>query len=128
MMMHRDGPYSSAWIAEAGLLLTKEQAARIRILEEKYTRQFEPFQARLSETGKELKAEWLKPQPDRRRIEAHQGEVSRLHERIREKLAERRAEVLEILTAAQRARLEETEQRRDMRHDQIRFRLKEERR
>jgi len=26
MMMHRDGPYSSAWIAEAGLLLTKEQA------------------------------------------------------------------------------------------------------
>ena len=128
MMVHREGPYSAAWIAEAGLRLTEAQADRIRTLEEKWTRQIEPLQARLVDTGKELKVEWLKPEPDRRRIEALQAEVSRLHESMREKLAGRRAEALEVLTPAQRLRLEEAEQRRDMRHDRIRFRLNRERR
>jgi len=128
MMVHREGPYSAAWIVEAGLRLTEEQADRIRALEEKWTRQIEPLQDRLYETGKELKAEWLKPQPDRHRIGALQGEVSRLHERMREKLAGRRAETLEVLTPAQQERLEGAEQRRDVYHDRIRFRLNRERR
>ena len=91
-------------------------------------RQFEPLQARLFETGKELKAEWLQREPDRRKIEALQGEVAKLQERIREKLAARRAEALEILSAEQRVRLDEAEQRRDVRHDRIRFRSTRERR
>jgi len=128
MMVHRDGPYSAVWIAETGLRLTEEQADRVRVLEEKWTRQIEPLQDRLYETGKELKTEWLKPQPDRRRIEILQGEVSRLHESMREKLAGRRAETLEILTPAQQERLEGAEQRRDVYHDRIRFRLNRERR
>lgn len=128
MMVHRDGPYSAAWIADAGLTLTPGQAARIRILEEKYAQQFEPLQIRIFDTAKELKAEWLRPEPDRRRIEVLQSEVSRLHERMREKLAGRRAEALEVLTPTQRARVEEAEQRRDVRHDRIRFRPTRERR
>jgi Spy/CpxP family protein refolding chaperone len=128
MVVHRDGPYSAAWIADAGVSLTTDQRARIRTLEEKYVRQFEPLQTRLFETGKELKTEWLKTEPDRRKIEALQGEVAKLHGRIREKLADRRAEALEILSAEQRARLDEAEQRGDMRHDRIRFRSTEERR
>jgi Spy/CpxP family protein refolding chaperone len=128
MMVHREGPYSAAWIAEAGLRLTEAQADRIRTLEEKWARQIEPLRARLVDTGKELKVEWLKPEPDRRRIEVLQAEVSRLHESMREKLAGRRAEALEVLTPAQQARLEEAEQRRDLHHDRIRFRLNRERR
>lgn len=128
MMVHQDGPYSAGWIASAGVSLTMDQTVRIRMLEEKYVRQFEPLQARLFETGKELKAEWLKTEPDRRKIEALQGEVAKLHERIREKMADRRAEALEILSAEQRARLDEAEQRRDVRHDRIRFRSTKERR
>ena len=128
MMVHRDGPYSAAWIAAAGVTLAADQTARIRSLEEKYARQFEPLQARLYETGKELKTEWLQREPERRRIEALQGEVAKLHERIREKMAEHRAEALDILSAEQQARLEEAEQRRDVRHDRIRFRLTRERR
>lgn len=128
IMGHREGPCSAAWLAEAGLRLTEGQTARIRILEQKWTRQIEPDQNRLYETGKELKTEWLRPEPDRHRIEALQGEVSRLHERMREKLAGRRAEALEVLTPAQRERLEEAERRRDVRHDRIRFRLNRERR
>jgi len=128
MMVHREGAYSAAWIAEAGLTLTTGQTARIRALEERWTRQIEPLQARLYQTGKKLKTEWLRPEPDRRRIEALQGEVSRLHEQFREKLSERRAEALEVLTAEQRERVEEAEQRRDVRHDRIRFRPTRERR
>jgi Spy/CpxP family protein refolding chaperone len=128
MMVHREGPYSAAWIAEAGLRLTEEQAGRIRTLEEKWTRQIVPLQDRLYKKGQELKAEWLKPEPDRRRIETLQGEVSRLHESMRERLAGRRAEALEVLTPAQRVRLVEAEQRRDVYRDRIRFRLNRERR
>jgi|GEM_PF-1573622 len=128
MMLHRDGPYSVSWITDAGLTVTTEQATRIRTLEEKYTRQFEPLQARLLETGKALKIEWLKLSPDQRRIAALQGELSRLHKQLLEKMSERRAEALEVLNAEQRERAEEAEQRRDMHHDRIRFQMIKDRR
>jgi Spy/CpxP family protein refolding chaperone len=128
MSIHKDGPYSAEWIAAAGLNLTAEQNARIRTMEEKWTRQFEPLQSRWYETRKELKAEWLKTEIDRRRIDVLQDEVAGLRERMREKIADRRAEVLEILTAEQRARVEDAEQIRDVYHNWIWYRTTRERR
>jgi len=127
-MVHREGPYSAAWIATAGLPLTTEQTRRIRILAEKYAQQFEAIQARLLEMGKELKTEWLKMRPDRRRIETLQGEVSRLQKQFLEKMSEHHAMALEVLTVEQRVRLEAAEQRYNARHDRIQFRQTRERR
>ncbi len=122
MMVGRDSPYSAAWLDEVGLNLTADQDDRLRTLDEKWMRQVEPLQDRMRETGKALKSEWLKLEPDRRRTEALQGEVFRLREQMREMRAGRRAEALKVLTAEQRSRLEETEQRRSVRHDRVRYR------
>jgi Spy/CpxP family protein refolding chaperone len=103
MMGYGNGYDCSSLMANAKLKLTVEQAARIRALDEKYAQEIEPIRERLYGKGQELKAEWLQAEPDRGRIEALQGEAVQLQERMREKLAADRADVLKVLTPEQQA-------------------------
>lgn len=103
MMGYGKGYDCSSLTANAKLKLTAEQAARIRALDEKYAQEIEPIREQLYGKGRELKAEWLQTEPDRGRIEALQGEAAKLQERIREKLAADRADVLKVLTPEQQA-------------------------
>jgi Spy/CpxP family protein refolding chaperone len=98
--------------ANGKLRLTAEQVDRLRALDEKYAQEIEPIREQLYDKGRELKAEWLKPEPDRGRIEILQGEVAKLRERMRAPLAAHRAEVLKVLTLRQRAHLPDDGPRR----------------
>ena len=95
----------SALTSNAKLILTGEQVARIRAIDEKYGREIRPIREQLYSKGRELKAEWLQTEPDRDRIEVMQGEATMLRERMRAKLAAHRTEVLKVLTLEQRAHL-----------------------
>jgi Spy/CpxP family protein refolding chaperone len=98
--------------ANAKLKLTTEQVAQIRALDDKYEREIEPIREQLYKKGRELKAEWLQPNPDLDRIEILQGEVAKLREQMRAPLAAQRAEVLKVLTLEQRAHLPDDGPRR----------------
>jgi Spy/CpxP family protein refolding chaperone len=91
--------------ANAKLKLTKEQADRLRALDEKYAQELDPIREQLYDKGRELKAEWLQTEPNRSRIEILQGEAAKLQERMRAPLAAHRAEVLKVLTLEQRAQV-----------------------
>ncbi|MEI7671362.1 MAG: periplasmic heavy metal sensor [Deltaproteobacteria bacterium] len=91
--------------ANSKLKLTAEQTDRLRALDDKYKQEIEPIREQLYDKGQELKAEWLKPEPDRDRIEALQGDAAKLREQMRAPLEARRAEVLKVLTLEQRAHL-----------------------
>jgi Spy/CpxP family protein refolding chaperone len=93
----------SSLTANGKLRLTAEQVDRLRALDDKYGQEIEPIREQLYDKGRELKAEWLKPEPDRDRIEALQGAAAKLREQMRAPLAAHRAEVLEVLTLQQRA-------------------------
>ena len=93
----------SSLSANAKLKLTAEQAARIRTLDEKYAQEIEPIREQFYDKGRELKSEWLQKEPDRGKIKALQGEVAKLRERMREKMAGHRADVLKVLTPEQQA-------------------------
>jgi Spy/CpxP family protein refolding chaperone len=88
--------------ANAKLKLTTEQVAQIRALDDKYEREIEPIREQLYGKGRELKAEWLQPEPNRGRIEILQGEAVMLRERLRAALAAQRVEVIKVLTLEQR--------------------------
>ena len=103
MMGYGKGYDCSSLTANAKLKLTAEQVARLRALDEKYAQEIEPIREQLYNKGHELKAEWLQTTPDRGRIEALQGDVAKLRERMRAPLAAHRAEVLKVLTLEQRA-------------------------
>ena len=103
MMGYGDGYDCSSLTANAKLLLTAEQAARIRALDEKYGQEIEPIREQLYNKGRELKSEWLQTEPDCGKIEILHGETARLRERMRAKLAAHRSDVLKILTLEQRA-------------------------
>jgi Spy/CpxP family protein refolding chaperone len=108
MMGYGRGYDCSSLEANAKLKLTAEQAARISALDEKYAREIDPIHEQLYSKGRELKAEWLQPNPDRGRIEILQGEVAKLWERMRAPLAAHRAEVLKVLTMEQRAHVRDS--------------------
>jgi len=95
--------YGTSLSKDLKLKLTAEQAARIRALDEKYAQESAPIREQLYSRGLELKAEWLQTAPDRGKIEALQGEVAKLHERMQAKMAAYRADVLKELTPEQRA-------------------------
>ena len=103
MMSYGNGYDCSSLTANVKLKLTAEQATQIRALDEKYGQEIEPIREQLYSKGRELKAEWLQTEPDRGKIEALQGEATKLHERMRAPLAAHRAEVLNVLTLKQRA-------------------------
>jgi Spy/CpxP family protein refolding chaperone len=103
MMGYGKGYDCSSLTANAKLKLTEEQAARIRDLDEKYAQEIEPILEQLYSKGRELKSEWLQKEPDRGKIKALQGEAAKLRERMREKMAGHRADVLKVLTPEQRA-------------------------
>jgi Spy/CpxP family protein refolding chaperone len=103
MMGYGNGYDCSSLMVNAKLKLTEEQAAQIRALDEKYGQEIEPIREQLYSKGRELKAEWLQTNPDRGKIEALQGDVAELRERMRAPLAAQRAEVLKVLTLEQRA-------------------------
>jgi len=92
----------SSLTANAKLKLTAEQAVQLRALDEKYAPEIDPLREQLYDKGRELKAEWLQTEPDRGRIEALQGEVAKLWERMNVPLAAHRSEVLQVLTLEQR--------------------------
>ena len=98
--------------ANGKLRLTTEQTARLRALDEKYALELDPIREQLYKKGRELKAEWLQPNPDLDRIEILQGEVAKLREQMRAPLAAQRAEVLKVLTLEQRAHLPDDGPRR----------------
>ncbi|MHB8773398.1 MAG: Spy/CpxP family protein refolding chaperone [Syntrophales bacterium] len=95
----------SSIIANANLKLTVEQAARLRVLDDKYRQEIEPLRGQLSDKGRELKAEWLKTEPDRARIELLTGDVAKLQARLRAALAAQRADALTVLTPEQKAQV-----------------------
>lgn len=99
------GYYGYNLTFDATLNLTAEQAARIRVLDERYVQDVAPVRAQLRDKGHELKSEWLQTEPDRGRIAGLQKEVAKLQKQIREKIAGHRAEVLNILTPEQRAKV-----------------------
>jgi Spy/CpxP family protein refolding chaperone len=103
MMGYGKGYDCSSLTANAKLKLTVEQSTRLRALDEKYAREIEPLREQLYGKGRELKSEWLQTEPDHGKIEALQGDVAKLQERIREKRAGHRADVLNILTTEQQA-------------------------
>jgi Spy/CpxP family protein refolding chaperone len=103
MMGYGNGYDCSSLMANDKLILSGEQVARLRILDEKYATEIEPIRDQLYDKGRELKSEWLQTEPDRGRIEILQGEVAKLRERMRAPLASHRAEVLKVLTLEQRA-------------------------
>jgi Spy/CpxP family protein refolding chaperone len=106
MMMGYGMAYDcSSLTANAKLKLTAEQVARLRALDDKYRQEIEPIREQLYTKGHELKAEWLQTNPDRGRINALQGDVAELRERMRAPLASHRTEVLKVLTLEQRAHL-----------------------
>ena len=105
MMGYGNGYDCSSLTANAKLILSREQVARIRALDEKYEPEIGPIREQLYSKGRELKAEWLQTDPDRSRIEVMQGEATMLRERMRAKLAAHRTEVLKVLTLEQRAHL-----------------------
>ncbi len=87
--------------ANAELKLTVDQADQIRVLDEKHRLEMEPIIEQLYDKRQELKAEWLKMQPDRGRIKVLQGEAAKLHELMHSKFAALRADILKILTPEQ---------------------------
>ena len=105
MMGYGKGYDCFSLTANAKLNLTAEQAARLRALDEKYAQDVAPIKAQLYNKGHELKSEWLQLTPDRGRIEALQGDVAKLQERMRASLAAHRAEVLKVLTLEQQAQM-----------------------
>ena len=106
MMMGYGMAYDcSSLTANAKLKLTTDQVARLRALDDKYRQEIEPIREQLYTKGHELKAEWLQTNPDRGRINALQGYVAELRERMRAPLAAHRTEVLKVLTLEQRAHL-----------------------
>ena len=102
----------SSLTANAKLKLTAEQIARLRSLDEKYVQEIEAIREQLYDKGQELKSEWLQMTPDRGRIEALQSEAAKLQERMRATLAAHRADVLNILTPEQQARVPDEGPRR----------------
>ncbi len=105
MMGYGKGYDCSSLTANAKLNLTAEQIARLRALDDKYRPELEPIREQLYGKGRELKKEWLKTEPNRGTIEALQGDVAKLQERMRATLAARRADVLKILTPEQQAKV-----------------------
>ena len=103
MMDYGNVHYGTSLSKNLKLKLTVEQAARIRDLDEKYAQKIEPIREQLYGKGRELKSEWLQMEPDRGKITVLQGDVAKLHERIRGKMAAHRADVLKILTPEQQA-------------------------
>jgi Spy/CpxP family protein refolding chaperone len=88
----------SSLMANVKLKLTVEQAIQLRALDEKCVREIDPIREQLYDKGRELKTEWLQPNPDRGRIEALMGEAAKLRERLRATLTAHRTEVLKVLT------------------------------
>jgi Spy/CpxP family protein refolding chaperone len=105
MMGYGKGYDCFSLTTNAKLNLTVDQAARIRDLDEKYAQEIEPIREQLYGKGRELKKEWLQTEPDRSRIKALHGEVAKLRERMREKMAGHRADVLKVLTPEQQAKV-----------------------
>jgi len=101
MMGYGKGYDCSSLTANAKLKLTVEQAARLRALDEKYGQEIEPIREQLYGKGRELKSEWLQTVPDRGKITILQGDVAKLHERLREKMANHRTDLLKVLTPEQ---------------------------
>jgi Spy/CpxP family protein refolding chaperone len=121
MMDYGNVHYETSLSGNAQLKLTAEQVARIRALEGKYLRDMAPLREELSGKGRELKSVWLQTEPDRRRIEALKGEIAELRERMREMMAGHRAEVLDVLTTEQRAKVAELHLQGDFRHSRSPF-------
>jgi Spy/CpxP family protein refolding chaperone len=103
MMGYGNGYDCSSLTANAKLILTGEQIARIRAIDEKYGQEIGPIREQLYDKGRELKKEWLQTEPNRNKIEVMQGDAAMLRERMRAKLAAHRTEVLKVLTLEQRA-------------------------
>ena len=101
MMGYGKGYDCSSLTANAKLKLTEEQAARLQALDEKYGQEIEPIRKQLYGKGRELKAEWLQTVPHHGKITILQGDVAKLRERMREKMADHRADVLKVLTPEQ---------------------------
>ncbi|MHB9096396.1 MAG: Spy/CpxP family protein refolding chaperone [Syntrophales bacterium] len=105
MMGYGKGYDCSSLTTNAKLNLTAEQAAQLHALDEKYGQEIEPIREQLYDKGRELKSEWLQTEPDRSRIEALRGDVTKLQERMRAMLSAQRADVLKILTPEQQAQV-----------------------
>ena len=103
IMIYGNGYDCSSLMANDKLILSREQVAQIRALDEKYEPEIEPIREQLYDKGRKLKAEWLQTEPDRGRIEILHGEAAGLRERMHAKLAAHRSDVLKILTLEQRA-------------------------
>ena len=103
MMGYGNGYDCSSLTANAKLILSRKQTARLHALDEKYGQEIEPIREQLYDMGRKLKSEWLQTNPDRSRIEVMQGEATKLRERMQTKLAAHRADVLKVLTLEQRA-------------------------
>jgi|WetSurMetagenome_2_1015567.scaffolds.fasta_scaffold27178_5 Spy/CpxP family protein refolding chaperone len=121
MIIYKDNYCSASRVAATGLNLTQEQTTRLQLMNEKNKREIELLHARFYDKGKLLKAEWLQTEPDRRRIETLQGEVSMLQRQMQEKMADQRVEVLNVLTTEQRSRVEEAEHSYHAHHNRFGF-------
>ena len=86
------------------LNLTPEQAEKMKALRKGFFEQTLPLRNDLMSKKFELKALWLKPDPDEERILAKQKEISALKAQLGEIAIKNRLEMRQILTPEQQAK------------------------
>jgi len=106
MMDNGPGYYAARLFINPTLNLTAEQIIQIHALDEKYAQEIKSIQAQLYSKGTALKSEWLQARPDREKITAHQCDVTKLRDQMREKMTSHRNDVIEVLTPEQQANIE----------------------
>jgi Spy/CpxP family protein refolding chaperone len=107
MIGYGNGYDCSRIMGNAKLKLTAEQTTRLRVLDEKYRQESESIREQLSDKGRELKAEWLRSEPDRGRVELLRCDVVKLQARLRETLSAQRTDMLKVLTPEQQAQVQD---------------------
>jgi Spy/CpxP family protein refolding chaperone len=105
MLSYGKGYDSSSLTANSKLKLTAQQATELRDLSEKYAQDVQPIREQLHNLRRELKAEWLKTEPDRGRIQVMQGDAVKLRERMRATFTAYRTDLLKILTPEQQTHM-----------------------
>lgn len=100
----------------AALDLTQEQTTRIRDLRERLTEDLAQVRSKLDELRGQLHALWKTNQPSKKQIMAKHAEMDQYRAQMREFRIQCRLDILNVLTEAQRAKLNELRlQRRDRR-------------
>ena len=102
------GPYSGGarswgpglWGA---LKLTPEQVEKMRALRDSFFKEKIPLRNELMSRRLELRALWVKTNPDEEKILAKQKEINALRVQLQEKATKNRLEMLKILSPEQRA-------------------------